>query len=963
MQSSDPRHFPERSLQRLGYESGFDPGTMTPGKYKLVGELFHRVRALAKPDQDSALDLACNGDLELRDQVRALLDSDEDAGDQFLQRPAWQDAADLITLPESKDLQPDQVIGGRYRIRERIGAGGMGVVYKADDLRLPRSVALKIVPASVGPDSLERSLRFQQEARMSSQLSHPNIVAIYDTGAEAGMSFLAMEFVEGATLRALIGESNRPDARKVLDVVGQIASALSAAHNAGIIHRDVKPENVIVRSDGLVKVLDFGLACMRDPGSNEANPNLLTRPGQVAGTVRYLSPEQVLGKRVTAQTDVFSLGVVAYEYATGTRPFDGPTDGAVFDAILHREIEPPSTVRPELGSVLDTPIMGAIETDLDLRFQTIAELRSACKRAERLLDASAHKRWPAPARAAAKPISRIVQQWRSVAACLLTAVAVLVYTNRTSVTPQVTGITQITSGEPVDRFVNDGTRLYYSVGRSDANSRLFQISVNGGPAVEIPNLRGMLPFDISADHTQLLVGEAGKGRLHPLWLMEVVSWTPHRVGDLEAVSAHLSRSGDKLVYTTSNDVRVANIDGSGVRVLFTGGTRVVAPVFFDGDRRIRFQLAGENKDRLWDMDVDGSHLRPSLPDWKGPILQNPDVAPDGSYSLFVAAQYGEDKDLWAVRAGTSLLRYWTQPPVRLTSGPLSVSSPQFSPDGKRIFYIGESPNAELVRYDSSRAEWLPYLGGMNAAQLEFSRDGQWITYVAPPGRSIWKSRPDGRESIQLTTPPLIGMNPRLSPDNQQVVFWGSVPGQKPGMFLVSARGGPVTELRDTGQVSAYGAEEPTWSPDGRSVLYSINTSLRMMDVRTGKTRDLPHSQGLRFPRLSPDGRYAAAPDDRSQLWLYDMQTGSRVILTAMGAGYPAWARDSRFVYFENDTLSTWYRVNIFDKTVEPVANVGLVNMPAGTLGWVGLTADGSTISARTVSIRSIYAMTWTSAQQ
>lgn len=933
---------------------------MTPGKYKLAIELFHQVRTVSKEDRDSALEQACEGDRELREQVRALLESDDSASDDFLQRPAWEDAPDLIPLPESKDLRPGQVIGGRYRIRERIGAGGMGVVYKAEDLRLPRSVALKVVPANTGGEGRERSVRFQREARTSSQLNHPNIVAIYDTGTEAGISFLAMELVEGRTLRSLIGEADRPDAKTVLDTIGQIASALSTAHGAGIIHRDIKPENVIVRSDGIVKVLDFGLACMRDPGSNDAIASMLTRPGQVAGTLRYLSPEQVLGKRVTAQTDVFSLGVVAYEYATGTRPFDGATDGAVFDAILHREVEPPSAIRPELGSVLDAVIMGAIEKDLDVRFQSIAELRSACKRAERMFGAPAKKQWSVPARV--RPLGSLTWKLGVAAACVTAAIGLLIYAGRAPGNPAIGRITQITAGETVNAFVNDGTRVYYSAGKTDSNARFFQTSVDGGPAEEIPNMRGMLPLDISSDRTRVLLGEAGEGRRYSIWLAGVVGWKRYRLGDFHAWSAHLSQRGDKVVYTTSNygrgEVRVANIDGSGNRVIYASADPVLDAIFLDGDRRIRIQLKEKNRDTLWDIDPDGRNPQPYLPDWDNTVNQlSPAVSPDGAYSLFTAGQ-NPDVDLWAVQEGAGLFGLRKRQPFRLTTGPLWVSRPQFSPDTRRIFYLAESDRTELIRYDPKKKDWQPYLDGINALTLEFSRDGQWITFVAPPGRSTWLSRADGRDAVQLTRPPMAALNPRLSPDNKRVVFWGGVLGQRPGMFVVSANGGPVVSLKDPGKGSSY-AQEPTWTPDSQSVLFSVNNSLYVMNVSTGHVIGLPNSEGMLFPRLSPDGKYATGQDDSSRLWLYDMATGDRAILSTLGAGYPIWSRDSKFVYFENDGLSTWYRVNIFSKAVEKIADVSTVRMAPGSLGWVGLTPDGSTISARAVNTRHVYSLTWT----
>jgi serine/threonine protein kinase len=248
----------------------------------------------------------------------------------------------------------------------------MGVVYEAEDLRLARRVAIKILPLEMfAADRRERIQRFEREARAASALNHPNIVSIFDANFDKGCYYIAMEFVEGRTLRALIAEESKTiESKAVLELVSQTASALGAAHQAGIVHRDIKPENIMVRSDGFVKVLDFGLASVRET-SNGAS-DLRTRPGHLAGTIQYLSPEQALGKAAGARSDLFSLGVVAYELATGVRPFDGPTDGAIFDAILHRIPAPPSILRPTFGDELDAMIQQLLEKDPDLRFQTPA---------------------------------------------------------------------------------------------------------------------------------------------------------------------------------------------------------------------------------------------------------------------------------------------------------------------------------------------------------------------------------------------------------------------------------------------------------------------------------------------------------------------------------------------------------------------------------------------------------------
>jgi serine/threonine protein kinase len=354
---------------------------MTPEIYRQAGELFDRLRELSDRELMPALDAACTGNAELRAQVMRLIEADRSAGSgSFLERRAVEDAARLLT-PETPALPADGTVIGNYRLGARIGAGGMGVVYEGRDLHLDRRVAVKILPVTLAAEAGERIRRFQREARAASTLNHPHIVSIFDADFDQGYHYIAMEFVEGKTLRQLVQAQSQPlDSQTILDWIGQAASALSAAHAAGIVHRDIKPENIMIRPDGFIKVLDFGLAKLREPASNTAGASdLRTRPGNLAGTIQYLSPKQIQGEPAGPQSDLFSLGVVAYELATGVRPFVGPTDGAVFNAILNRTPPAPSAVRPSLGTELDGLIMRALEKDPELRFQTAGDLRSSCR--------------------------------------------------------------------------------------------------------------------------------------------------------------------------------------------------------------------------------------------------------------------------------------------------------------------------------------------------------------------------------------------------------------------------------------------------------------------------------------------------------------------------------------------------------------------------------------------------------
>jgi eukaryotic-like serine/threonine-protein kinase len=932
-------------------------------------QLFGEALDLPREQRAAFLARECRDAPAVHQVVLALLD-ENDRLSGFLSNPPYKKAGEA-----AQPFAPGARLG-RYAIVDKLGAGGMGVVYRARDEKLQREVAIKMVSRGVLA-SEEARRHFRKEALVLAKLNHPRIASVYDVGEQDGADYLVMELVQGQSLAAKLRAGRLP-VKEATAIARQVAEALGEAHEHGVIHRDLKPANVMIMPKGDAKVLDFGLAKLLAPDGDATLSAAET--GVLLGTPAYMSPEQALGKSVDARTDVWSLGALYYESLTGRPPFVRKSSIDVLRAITTEPLPSIQAIRPELPALAEHIVTRALEKDCDLRYQRATEMETDLKRLTRDLD---------PGWISASSVSEVntgtsvaIQHRRQPVAMLaasagLVLVLALAYLLRPTVPPpRVIGIKQITRDGSKKKYfegyrvqnsmVTDGLRVYFDVLEADS---LRQVSTEGGESAPLhvqiyqAALLGLTP----AKSELMFLGPPGSDyNAGGLWTMPALGGQARRIGEIVAFDATWSPDGASLYYSTGPDIWVARSDGSHARKILTTDGEPNWIRFSPDGRLFRFDVLDRklHRNTLWEARADGSGLRRLFGGDAWPNECCGSWTADGKYFVFESMRGGA-WNLWAMREKRDWWRKTNSEPVQLVTGVSSTESALPGLDGKSIFFIGTTPRGELERYDLQKRSIVPYLPGLSAEWFDFSRDGSRMVYVSVPEGDLWESKSDGSDRHELTFPPMKAAMPRWSPDGRQIVFGGIEPGKTAEIYTIPAEGGNPEQLTD----GETGVGDPSWSPNGDAVAFGVSASLitssktqpiRILNLKNHKVTALPGSGGYFSPRWSPDGRWmVAVNDDSSVLELYDFTKQKWEELTKIPGAFPNWSHDGRCIIFSqaNETMSE-YRVCLSDRKPQLITNMAVAGPTA--LGifmpWTGITPDDSILAVRDTSIEEIFSV-------
>ena len=762
---------------------------------------------------------------------------------------------------------------GPYEVKGVLGSGGMGEVYLARDERLGRPVALKVLPAGLTSDP-NRLRRFEQEARTSGLLNHPNIVTVFDVGTAEGQPYLVCELLEGETLRTRL--TRGPVApRDAISVAMQAARGLAAAHAKGVVHRDLKPENLFLTRDGTVKLLDFGIAKLVQPesGSHDAQETLeVTSAGVVMGTVAYMSPEQVAGGTVDHRSDVFSFGAVLYEMLTGIRPFVAETSAETMTAILRHEPEPLASVAPAVPPALDRIATHCLEKSPDNRFQTARDLAFALETLTEARPTTAAQ----PVSAASVPRPRA--GWRrfaalvglvlAVAAGFALAWAVVRPSNRTTA-PTFTRVTRLIAtdaSETAPVLSPDGKWIAYladSDGRADVCVRFLSggqtVNLTAGVSdIMVAPRRDIGGLDISPDGS-LIVFDGGPpaavaSQQSSYVVPAPLGGTPRKLVN-RGLAVRWSPDGQRITYlvpggSLGDSIWVADATGERSTELLpvSGGIHAHWPTWSADGRYVFFHRgvnsSGREPTEVWRVPVSGGPAERVIATSRRAVFPCPSA--DGRGLLYSSNPNSVELSLWWKPTG--------QDPVRITTGVGEYAEARLSSDGRSMVATAYTLRQSLatVSVEGEAAIIAPLTpAAMGDIDPVLSPRGDRLVFSSVRGgdRNIWTARPDGTDPRSITAGTAIDERPSWSPDGTRIAFVSSRGGQR-SLWVIDADGGIPRHI-----CNAQVLDTVTWSPDGSALVYAAPSgrvqSLFTVPASGGVPRRIPTPTGATAPSWSP----------------------------------------------------------------------------------------------------------------